>query len=186
MIHGDDKAKEMARSILPSRSRKGQAYRASIHRSMRVRGATARHALHFQSEGQRRSGCEPLRGCRAAVCDPARVRGRPLPPRSRLPGAIALRAGSTNEGMQRPAMARMFGHLHRAKCGDVQLGQREDVSISLPLALCLSRRRRGAVQRRAQLRTAPRDTRRRFRVHLRRRVRRVGTHLRTLKFSAAD
>jgi hypothetical protein len=35
MIHGDDKAKEMARSILPSRSRKGQAYRASIHRSMR-------------------------------------------------------------------------------------------------------------------------------------------------------
>lgn len=35
MIHGDDKAKEMARSILPSRSRKGQAYRASIHRSAR-------------------------------------------------------------------------------------------------------------------------------------------------------
>lgn len=35
MIHGDDKAKEMARSILPSRSRKGQAHRASIHRSAR-------------------------------------------------------------------------------------------------------------------------------------------------------
>ena len=35
MIHGDDKAKEMARSILPSRSRKGQAHRASIHRMIR-------------------------------------------------------------------------------------------------------------------------------------------------------
>ena len=35
MIHGDDKAKDMARSILPSRSRGVAVSRARIHRSVR-------------------------------------------------------------------------------------------------------------------------------------------------------